>query len=468
MSATAYHETAVRGALDAEQALLGALLFDGEVIRRLEGLCEAHHFAEPLHGRIFSAVRDRHRTGEAVDGNLLWQSLRTDPALIDLGGSGYIADLVDRAPPSANAPDYARAVVDHAAGREITRLASEAMRDVMEGRPPQETIVALRANLDLLGADTAPLPNSFIDARSAALQMLDAKEEDLRLGRERGARTGLDCFDRIGGLRPNDLVVLAGRPSMGKTALMRSGIYGAARLNPDRLFACFSVEMTDAELSERALADASAGDYDPITSEALHRSQMKTGDFARLRVLAEELPSNCTIDPRADLSVDDIRRAVWALKRKGDLAAIAIDYLQILRRPRSNGRADHAIIGEMTAELKRLAKEAEICVVLLSQLSRQVESREDKRPQLSDLRESGSIEQDAVSVMFCYRESYYLERSEPKENTAEHKEWEMRFYETRELMEVLIQKNRHGSIGTTRQRYQPEFDRIENRGDRYV
>ena len=454
--------------LEAEMALLGAALCDPEATLRCVGPFRADCFSEPLHRRIWTEIAALASRG--VDSSvlpLIGSRLDAFPAFEQMGGHGYLADLIDHAPPTASAKHYAAEITDTWAQRAMVDLMLDAIREAKEGRPTPDVLAGLQVNLQRIEAEASPAPSSFIGARDSALLMLAEKEADVAAGRIRGAETGLICFDRIGGLCANDLVILAGRPSMGKTALMRSAAYGAASLNPSRTFAIFSLEMTDAELSERAVASLTAGDITPLTTERLHKSQVELGEFPRLRGLAaDRIPGNLTIDGRAAISLDDIRRAVWALKKTGDLAAVFVDYLQIMRRPARDGRADHAIIGEITSGLKALAKEAGICVVLLSQLSRNVESREDKRPLLSDLRESGSIEQDAVAVMFCYREAYYLERSEPKEDTPAHHDWQAQFYGCRRQMDVIIAKNRHGSIGTSTQRYEPEFDRITNWEDR--
>ena len=180
-----------------------------------------------------------------------------------------------------------------------------------------------------------------------------------------------------------------------------------------------------------------------------------------LKDLTWKVPKNLIIDDSAVLTVEYVRRRVWSLKRKGPLGAIFIDYLQIMSRPNANGRNDAAVIGEMTGALKRLAREAEVCVVLLSQINRGVESRDDKRPQLSDLRESGSIEQDANAVLFPFREVYYLERAEPKPGPA-HLDWEAQVEALKRRMDVLCAKNRQGAVGTDHQEYFAEFDAVSD------
>nr|WP_255552798.1 DnaB-like helicase C-terminal domain-containing protein [Brevundimonas sp. BAL450] len=278
--------------------------------------------------------------------------------------------------------------------------------------------------------------------------------------------TGLRCFDRrLGGLHPGRLLLIGGRPSMGKTGLARAGAVGCARRNSDRTVIFYSQEMDREELDHRSLAQFSFEEGhgipyfdmtapDPLAPDVLDR-------LDRLRTRA---PANLWIDDSPVLTVEYVRRRTLAMVRKRPVAAIFIDYLQIMRRPDSRNSNDAAVLGQMTAALKQLAREAKCCVVLLSQLSRKVEERENKRPNLSDLRESGAIEQDANHVLFCYRDAYYLEREGPRkgESEAEHS---MRLVECEATMEVITAKNRGGPIGTDRQRYLAKYDVVQDEGD---
>lgn len=451
--------------LQAQQGVLGCALYEpGEVVRRAPFL-SAHHFGEPAHAAIFEAVISLQADAKAV--SLPTVADRISPAarkaFEELGGFAYLADLIDKAPPLTAVADLAGLLTDQWAKRELAHVAAGAIRAGSEGRPATDVIAELKAAIDRLEGEAAPEPTTFVDAQAAALAMLEEKADDQERGTRRGVRCGLDCIDkRLGGFQPGTLVVLGGRPSMGKTALMRSALYGAGRENPDKLFALFSLEMDAYEVSERAVSEISADSQDAVETDQLHKGLVETARLRRLYTQARALPSNVLIDSRSGLSVDDVRRAVWALKRKGDLALVAIDYLQLMRRPAFQGRNDAAVVGEMTRALKVLARDAGVCILLLSQLSRGLENREDKRPTMADLRESGSIEQDANVVLFAYRESYYLERAEPKRGTPEHLEWEMAFHGCRLDLDVICGKNRQGSIGTDRQRYDAAFDRITN------
>jgi replicative DNA helicase len=453
--------------IEAEQGLLGCLLCDGSALRDAANVRPAH-FSDAVHGQIFDAIVEIAARNQILSPLSVADRLRGEEGFAELGGIGLLADLIDKAPPLAMTRDLAEHVVEAWARRELTALASEAARGAIEGKPASDMLAALRTALERLENEAAPEPVSFVTAREAATAALAEIELEVATGRAKGAQTGLNCFDRrLGGLPPGWLITVGGRPSMGKTALMRSAAYGAARQNPRSLFAIFSIEMDRREISERALSETSAEDNDQITTESLNRSKVTPIDLMRLHDHVRSIPDNLVLDDRSDLSVDDIRRAVWALKRRGDLSAIFIDYLQLMRRPDGRGRNEASVIGDMTQALKRLAREAKICVVLLSQLSRQVEGRDDKRPQLADLRESGSIEQDSNAVIFPFREAYYLERAEPKETDKEtHLEWEVKLSDVRRRMDVIVAKCRQGSVGVERQLYDPEYDRIQNWWDR--
>lgn len=448
---------------DAEFALLGAALIDAPTTLREIGPYPAARFGEPVHQRLWAFIIETGQQGRSAPLEVVASRFRDDTSFVEMGGARFLMDLIDKAPPPINARPYAEVVADCWVRREMQASAVRAIEAAADmTRPACDAIAALRSEAEQLEADAAPEPGTFITARASAIAMLAGKVAQLRAGVSPAALTGLNCIDRrIGGLFPGDLIIIGGRPSMGKTALARNLAYGAAVKNPDELFALFSIEMSDKQLSERAVSDIGADDL-ALSTERLRRTDVTVSQLERLMVHAEGLPENLVIDTRGSLSLDDVRRAVWALKRRGKLSAVCIDYLQIMRRPGRQGRNETSVIGEITAGLKQLARDANICVVLLSQLSRQVESREDKKPQMSDLRESGSIEQDADVVMFPFRWAYYLERLEPREGTAEHQAWQVDYYDCRRKMEVLIPKNRQGAGGVELQEYDAEFDRVQN------
>ena len=447
----------------AEQSLLGALLYEPLYQKLIAVELLPEHFYEPFHGRLYQAIVETLRDGLAVEVAFLAEEFKRDGAFQELGGIRYLVDLIDRAPAAARAPDYARHILDMAHKRRLIEIAREIEATARAGHTTSLEITAL-ASAELAKIDVAAgEAGELVTARSAALAALEDIEHEVQSGRPRGARTGLECVDvRLGGLVPSWLVTIGARPSMGKTSLVRGLFYGAARTNPSDLFALLTLETPARELSERAISAASQGDWQEIESQDLNRSKVKKEHFTHLREVAQRLPENLIIDDRPSVSLGDVGRLVWQLKARGNLRAIGIDYVQLMQRPETRGRTDAALIGDITSGLKRLAREAEICVVLCAQLSRGVDTREDKRPQLTDLRESGSIEQDSNAVLFPFREAYYLERSLPDKEDIDYRKKSDELEIVRRRMDVIVAKNRHGGLGFTRQRYVAEFDFIED------
>lgn len=456
--------------LEAEQALLGILLYDNAGMALLGDQVAAHHFYEPLHQRMFSAIAAAVEKGQLAEPILLAEQLGADPAFEELGGVRYLADLVDRAPPTANAPDYARAIANHSARRRLLAASQDAIKAALEGeRPGFELISEARAALEALEQEAVPEDASMIAAPDAAAQAIAEMEELARTGRVRGRSTGLRCIDRrLGGLRPGTLYVSGGRPGMGKTALARAILHGAAVHNPNDEFLFLGIEMGPVEMMQRELSALTHEHYEGVQFQSMAKGALTPFDFQTLDAARGRVPPNLILDDCHSLSLEDVRRKVWSRAQKArqagrKLSAIVIDYLQLMKRPAANGRNEASVLGEITAGLKLLARQADICIVLLSQLSRAVEQRDDKRPQLSDLRESGSIEQDADAVIFPFREVYYLERAEPKKTLADkYAEWEARCHDLRRVLEVICAKQRQGPVGTDRQRYFAEFDYIED------
>ncbi len=452
--------------VEAEMALIGAVLYENSAFNAAAHV-RPEQFIEPVHQLFWSVISEACKAQRLAELVMLAEACQGSPALAELGGIRYIADLVDRAPPASTAGDYANLVVSNWTKRELIRLAGDATHAAATGTPASDVLAFVRRELDHL-ENEASSDQDGVTAHDAGDEVMGRIELEIQAGTVKGFKCGLSCIDRrLGGFLPESLVVIAGRPGMGKTALAGAALNGAAYENPSRLFAIFSVEMSKRQLIERSLSRLTADDDAPIAYEKIGKNNLIPMELERLHEVKRFLPRNLMLFDTSSISVDDVRRRVWALKRRGDLAAIAIDYLQIMRRPRADGRNEASVIGEMTAALKQLAREAKICIVLLSQLSRAVESLEDKRPQLSHLRESGSIEQDADAVIFPFREVYYLERAEPREGTPEHTEWEVRVADLRRRMDAIVAKNRHGSVGTELQEYDPEFDRFQNwRGKR--
>jgi replicative DNA helicase len=460
--------------LEAEQALLGALLYDNAAFERLADTLQARHFYEPFHQRLYTAIEEYVRKGMLAEPIVLVERFRRDPAFEELGGVRYFADLVDRAPPIANAADYGRVVYDLAIRRELIRIGGEVAKAAQEDveADAREQIERAESHLYELaehGSSTSSGFVPFADALAGAVSM--AHEAFERDGGLAGLATGLHDLDRkLGGLHGSDLLILAGRPSMGKTALATNIAFNVARAyawepQPDGtrktvrggVVAFFSLEMSAQQLAMRLLADVSG-----VSSDRLRKGEIDAADFAKVREAAIEIQeSPFYIDDTGGLSLAKLTARARRLKRRSGLDLIVVDYLQLVTASegkQAQGRVQE--VSEITMGLKALAKELGVPVLALSQLSRQVEQREDKRPQLSDLRESGSIEQDADAVMFVYRESYYLSRAEPREGSPEHLTWQEEMDKLRHVAEVIIGKQRHGPIGTVKLSFNEETVRF--------
>jgi replicative DNA helicase len=452
--------------IEAEQALLGTLLFEPTAYRDVHDRVTAEDFFEPFYQRLFSAICESIQTKGQADIALLNGKLAGDPAWDEFGGSAGLGEMMEKAGAPKLAADYALQIADAAIRRRLIAMGHEAItRARAEDLSGFEAIAATRAALEDAERGSAPEDALFVNAHDAALARMDRLEVEVATGKPKGIQTGLSCFDkRLGGLMPGSVLILAGRPGMGKTALLGNVLYGAAIQNPDKLFAGFSLEMDTDQLNDRALSRLTVTEDQPVSFSDIAKVRPLTSfDLEALHRSKTRIPRNLWLRDRAGVSVEDVARAVWAMKRRGDLGAIGIDYLQLMKRPALAGRNEASAIAEMTGALKNLAREAKITIILLSQLNRSVESRDDKRPMLSDLRESGSIEQDADAVLFPYREVYYLQKAEPKSGTEQHMLWEAEVALKRTQMDVIIAKNRHGSEGSEPQEYRADIDLIQDR-----
>ena len=463
--------------LEAEQALLGALLYDNGAYERLSDRLTGGHFHEPFHQRLFTAIETHIRKGQLAEPILLADEFKRDPAFEALGGLRYLADLVDRAPPAANAHDYARAVYDLALRRELIRIGGDITATAQQVGDSEQTardqIESAEQRLYTLaetGETTSGL-GSFSDALRGAIEM--AAEAYSRDGGLAGISTGLIDLDKmLGGLHRSDLIILAARPAMGKSALAANIAFHAAKNyawepQPDGsrktvnggVVAFFSLEMSAEQLALRLLAEVSG-----VSSDRLRKGEIDASEFGRVRDASMEIQdAPLFLDDTGGLAVGKMAARARRLKRQHGLDLIVVDYLQLLTTGMSNG-VDNRVqeVSMVTQSLKALAKELDVPIIALAQLSRQVENREDKRPQLADLRESGSIEQDADVVMFIYREAYYLGRTEPRLDTPEHLTWQEEMDKVNHLAEVIIGKQRHGPIGSVKLHFNGELTKFSN------
>lgn len=458
--------------LEAEQALLGVLLYDNAAFERIEGL-SAEHFYEPVHGRIFEAVAAMITQGRVADPIQLDQKLSAQSAYQDLGGVRYLADLVDRAPPTSIAPDYAALISDLALRRQVEAIASDVSKAVASDHdtPAREHIEHAEQALYSL-AETKSTGGFQALTHYLAGAVTQAAEAYSRDGGLSGISTGLIDLDRkLGGLHASDLLILAARPSMGKTSLAVNLAYNIARryayeTKPDGsrktrdggVVAFFSLEMSGEQLALRLLADVSG-----VSGDRLRKGEIDAAEFGKIRDAAIEIDAlPLHIDATGGIPIGKLAARARRLKRTVGLDVLIVDYLQLVTAPGRKGEGRVQEVSEVTQALKALAKELSVPVIALSQLSRAVEHRDDNRPQLADLRESGSIEQDADVVMFIYREEYYLSRSEPADGSPEHMAWREKLEQCQGLAEVIIGKQRHGPIGTVRLAFNADLTRFGN------
>jgi replicative DNA helicase len=463
--------------LEAEQALLGALLFDNETYNRITPLLQDRHFYDPVHGRIFLACSEMIAAGNLADGVTLKERFARDGGVKEIGGAVYLLKLMESAAPlSTQAQSYAELIYDLALRRELIRVGgviTDLAENPPDGSAARDIIEEAERSLFTLAesgsANTGFSP--FSKALTTSIENAAAAYEST--SDVSGLATGFEDLDRmLGGLHGSDLIILAGRPSMGKTSLATNMAFNIAKARLDALksgdyenqpnkggvVAFFSLEMSAEQLATRLLSDAAN-----IESDRIRRGKIQKHEYENLADKAAELAQlPLHIDETGAIGIAQLQARARRLQRTVGLDLIMVDYLQLVTSSnrKSEGRVQE--VSEITQGLKALAKDLKVPVVALSQLSRQVENRDDKRPQLSDLRESGSIEQDADSVLFVYRESYYLERTEPREGSEEHFAWQRQVDELRNQAEVIIGKQRHGPIGKVKLFFDSRYTRFGN------
>jgi replicative DNA helicase len=457
---------------EAEQALLGAILVNNQVLDRVSEFLRAEHFFDPAHGRIFTAIRVIIERGQIANPVTLKTQFDQDPALSEVGGAQYLVRLAAAVVSIVNAADYARIVHDLYLRRQLIDLGEEVVNGAYEQDAEAtavEQIEQAEQQLFTLAESGQIEGGPVILSQSLAQAIRTAEAAYKRDSHVTGVTTGLvDVDKKLGGLHPSDLIILAGRPSMGKTALATNIAFNAAmayreirddaghlKVLDGAKVAFFSLEMSSEQLATRILSEQTG-----ISSDRIRRGEVREDDFPKFVESAQKLSRlPFFIDDTPALSVSALRTRARRLKRQHGLGLIVIDYLQLMR-PSTGTRSENRVqeISDITRGLKAVAKELDVPVLALSQLSRAVENREDKRPQLADLRESGSIEQDADVVMFIFREQYYHERMPPMQRPDESEEkfneryqrWQDRGNQIHNVAEVNIAKQRHGPIGTVK------------------
>jgi replicative DNA helicase len=448
--------------IEAEQGLLGAILINNEAFYRVQDFLDENHFFEPINGQIFELLGRFIRVGKTANTVTLKPYLPVDLNIEGLSVDQYLARLAAEATTIINAEDYGRLVYYLAVrraligiGGDIVNLAYDAP---IEATPSTHIEDAERRLYEI--AETGRYDRGFQTFETALTKAVDLTAAAFqRDGKLSGLATGLKDLDsKLGGLQASDLVILAGRPGMGKTALATNIAYNIAKVWDGKrradghletanggIVGFFSLEMSAEQLAARIISEQTG-----IPSSRMRRGDIDEFDFEKIRERTIEIQNlPLFIDETGGLSVAQLAARARRLKRQRGLDLLVVDYLQLMQgssRRAQEGRVQE--ITEITTNLKALAKDLNVPIVALSQLSRQVENRDDKRPQLSDLRESGSIEQDADVVLFVFREEYYLANKEPRPGTPEHEKWQLEMEGVHGKAEVIIGKQRHGPTGT--------------------
>ena len=466
--------------IEAEQALLGAILVNNEAFYRVSDFLEPKHFLEGIHQRIFELSGSLIRAGKLATPVTLKTFLPSDLDIAGLTVNQYLARLAAEATTIINAEDYGRTIYDLSIRRDLITIGEDMVNLAYEApvdATPQSHIEDAERKLFEL-AETGRFDTGFQRFTHALTTAVDmAARAYQREERLSGVATGLRDLDKyMGGLQKSDLIVVAGRPGMGKTALATNIAFNIAHSFQGQTKADGTVEAVDGgrvgffslEMSAEQLATRIISEQTEIASSTIRRGQITDADFEKIVAFSrimQELP--LYIDETGGISIAQLAARARRLKRQRGLDLLVIDYIQLLQgstRRSSENRVQE--ITEITTRLKALAKELNVPIIALSQLSRQVESRDDKRPQLADLRESGSIEQDADVVLFVYRDAYYLKNAEPRDyNSAEHGEWQAKYEKVKYQAEVIIGKQRHGPTGTVPLHFNGQFTRFGDSAD---
>ena len=455
--------------LEAEQGLLGALMTDNSLMEKISDALREDHFYDPVHGRIFAAISRLTSRGQLANPVTLKSYFVGDAGFDQMDIETYLNDLTESVLFLSEAPDYAEEVRQCFLRRSLisvsdgiahkARTADLDMTAETQIEEAEQQLFTL-AESDQTQGGLTPFKEPLIKA----IQMAEAARSNA--GGMSGIGTGIKRLnEKLGGLQRSDLIILAGRPGMGKTALATNiAFHAATTTNPDETpqhIAFFSLEMSSEQLANRILSEQSG-----ISSEHIRRGDLTPNQFTDLVAASSDIEmAPIFIDDTPALSVSQVASRARRLKRQHNLGLIVVDYLQLLSPPlgqRVDGRVQE--ISAISRTLKSIAKELDVPVLALSQLSRAVEQREDKRPNLADLRESGSIEQDADVVMFVYREEYYLNKGSPERRAEESEErfqdrcdrYMERLERTRGLAEIIIAKQRHGPVGTVEAGFIPE------------
>ncbi len=459
--------------IDVEQALLGAMLVDNQAIERVSGTLKPEHFYDPLHARLYEVMLAQfERGGMVITPLTLHAAMKADPGLLEVGGHAYLAGLAQASPALPNVRDLAKILQELAVRRALIHIGEDIVNTAYEAphdNPPKAQIEAAEKALYAI-AETSRYGEGPIDfAESLRRAVESAEKAQARGGRISGVSSGFTDIDSLlGGLQPSDLLILAARPGMGKSALATNIAFNAARMWMQDMEAgaevprgaavlLFSLEMAAQQLSARILSEQTE-----IEMWKIRNGKFSDSEWEKFVLTMQELSTlPLFIDDSGGISIAQIAARARRLKREKKIGLIIVDYLQLVEASR---RLENRVqeITDVTKGLKTLAKELNVPILALAQLSRGVDARDDKRPVLSDLRESGSIEQDADVVMFIYREEYYLKTREPDPTTPDHAKWVEKCERAFRRAEVLVEKHRHGATNRIELFFDDRFTRFSN------
>ncbi|PDH21442.1 MAG: replicative DNA helicase [Pelagibacterales bacterium MED-G42] len=450
--------------IEAEQAVIGSILVTNEIFDEISVIISSLNFYDPMHQKIYEAIE-----------SLIYKGMLANPITLknyfenekdDLDVPEYLVKITKFSTSVRQATEYSKIIYDMFVRRELIKISEQTIDSAKlndldtNGQIIIENSERLLFDLAEKGSFNSSLVK-FDEAMKQTIEMASAayKNEEGIVGVPTGLR---DLDDRLGGLHQSDLIIIAGRPSMGKTSLATNIAFNAAQKlqssGKKSTIAFFSLEMSSEQLSTRILAEQAR-----IRSNDIRRGKISDEQFDKFLETSKnisELP--LYIDETPAISIAAMSNRARRVKRLFGLDMIIVDYIQLMRGTTFNKDGRVQEISQITQGLKAIAKELSIPVVALSQLSRQVEQRDDHKPQLSDLRESGSIEQDADVVMFVYREGYYLQRKEPREATVEHAEWQAKMNEVAHLAEIIIGKQRHGPVGKVTLEFEEQFTKFKD------
>ena len=455
--------------LEAEQALLGSVLVNNDIIDEISTIVNANTFYDPAHVKIYEVIESLNNKGMIANPITLKNFFEKDDMLSEVGGTEYLVKLTRFSASAKQSVDYAKVIHEMYLRRELVQISDQLSADTLNASYQEQNAENIiesteKSLFDL--AERGSFSQSFLKFNQALDQTIEmatlAMKSDQGVV---GVPTGLtDLDEKLGGLHKSDLVILAGRPGMGKTALATNIAYHAAQNLMSRQekssIAFFSLEMSSEQLSTRILSEQAR-----IKSDDIRRGKVTESEINRYIETSRNIYNlPLYIDETPAITISTLCNRARRIKRLFGLSLIVVDYIQLMRAPTSNGRNDNRVqeVSEITQGLKALAKELKVPVLALSQLSRAVESRDDKKPQLSDLRESGSIEQDADVVMFVYREAYYLENKQPKLGSIEHAEWQSKMNDVNGLADIILGKQRHGPTGTVKVEFEGIYTKFKD------